>query len=322
MFRIKKVHFITDVAIATRFLRALRTRAATSAGPPGMAQAGESRSVIPPCYTGDLNSQPRVCAVSFLNTAPLVWGLLHGPQRGAVDLSFRTPSECAAVVERGEVDIGLVPSVELARRRLKMVHGVGIASRGAVRSILLIHRRPVREIRTLAADTSSLTSVALARILLARRFGVEPEFIPAAPDPDSMLEGADAALIIGDPALRVDPESLSHPALDLGREWRELTGLSMVFAVWAGAPEFVNETTGALLRESCRFGLDRMDDIVRTEGPSRGFSEGFTRDYLTRHIVHEFGTAEYEGLNQFLGWASEYAPASPSAPGILSSAHR
>ncbi|MDQ6699508.1 MAG: ABC transporter substrate-binding protein, partial [Acidobacteriota bacterium] len=109
----------------------------------------------------------RVCAVQYLNTAPLVWGMLHGPQRGRFDLSFETPSKCADAVAAGAADIGIIPSIELERQDLTIVPGLGIASVGAVRSILLISKAPASEIRILAADVSSRTSVALSRIILA-----------------------------------------------------------------------------------------------------------------------------------------------------------
>ena len=251
------------------------------------------------------DSKPTVCAVSYLNTSPLVWGLLHGRQRGAFNLIFRLPSVCASMLAGGEADIGLVPAIELARQQLTMVHGVGIASRGEVRSILLIHKRPLGEIERLAADTSSRTSVALAQLILERRYGAVPELVPHAPDVAAMLAVADAAVIIGDPALRVDPRALPFPVLDLGREWHDLTGLPMVFAVWAGRAGAVDEHAGHILRESCRFGIDHIEDIVSAEAAPRGLSPDLARHYLTRHIVHEFGTAEYEGLNLFLQLAGQ-----------------
>ena len=151
----------------------------------------------------------RVCAVSFLNTTPLVWGMLHGPQRGRFDLEFRIPAECADRLASGAADIGIVPSLELTRQDLEVIPGAGIACRGPVRSILLISSRPAPEIRTLATDKSSRTSVELARIILERRYGASPAFLPHAPDLEAMLRSADAALIIGDPALRVDPALLA-----------------------------------------------------------------------------------------------------------------
>ncbi len=149
----------------------------------------------------------RLCSVDYLNSAPLVWGLLHGPPQHLFDLSFRVPSECADQVASGAADIGNIPAIEMQRQNLKMVPGLGVAARGAVRSILLISKRPLAGIRTLAADSSSRTSVALTRIILSRRYGAEPELHPHAPDLDAMLDRADAALIIGRPCHTLSPTS-------------------------------------------------------------------------------------------------------------------
>src|SRR5262245_22871672 len=118
--------------------------------------------------------------------------MLHGPQRGLFDLDFQIPSICADRLARGEADIGIVPSFELTRQDLEVIPGTGIACRGAVRSILLISREPAAKIRTLAADSSSRTSVELARVILERRYGATPESIPHAPDLEGMLRVADA----------------------------------------------------------------------------------------------------------------------------------
>ena len=247
----------------------------------------------------------RLCSVDYLNSAPLVWGLLHGEGRGRFDLTFRVPSECAELVATGGVEIGNIPVIELARLNLEMVPGVGVASRGAVRSILLISKRPLGEIRTLAADSSSRTSVALTRIILSRRYGVEPRFTPHAPDLVAMLESADAALIIGDPALRLDIDALPYHVADLGQEWTEMTGLPMVFAVWGGARRHITPDVVAALNESCRFGGANLEEIVKIDGAARGIPEERAREYLTRHIVNELGDREYEGMKLYLRYARE-----------------
>src|SRR5690242_10331162 len=130
--------------------------------------------------------------------------MLHGPQRGLFDLDFRIPAECADRLASGAADIGIIPSFELIRQDLEVIPGAGIACHGAVRSILLVSSRPAAEIRTLAADISSRTSVELARVVLDRKFGATPGILRHAPDLAEMLRRADAALIIGDPALRID----------------------------------------------------------------------------------------------------------------------
>ena len=260
----------------------------------------------------------RVCAVSFLNTTPLVWGMLHGEQRGLFDLEFRIPSECADRMSSGEADIGIVPSFELTRQDLEVIPGAGIACHGPVRSILLVSSRPASEIRTLAADTSSRTSVQLARVILERRYGAELELFPHPPDLAAMLHAADAALIIGDPALRIEPSRRPETVYDLGAEWVEMTGLPMVFAVWAGRKGGATPAVVDAFRESCRYGRERIEEIVEAEAAKRGFAPELAREYLTRHIVHELGPREYEGMKLFLQYAREseracmLAPARPS----------
>lgn len=252
----------------------------------------------------------RVCAVNFLNTTPLVWGMLHGPQQGLFDLDFRIPSACADQMATGAADIGIVPCFELTRQDLEIIPGAGIACHGPVRSILLVSKRPVPEIRTLAVDSSSRTSVQLARVILERRYGAEYTAISHAPDLDAMLRLADAALIIGDPALRLDPEQLPYEVHDLGGEWVEMTGLPMVFAVWAARKGTVTPEVVEAFRGSCRYGLESMDEIVAAESARLHFAPELVRDYLTRHIVHELGTREYEGMGLFLEYARMKDPAS------------
>jgi chorismate dehydratase len=247
----------------------------------------------------------RVCAVSYLNTVPLVWGMLHGAQKGLFDLLFRVPAVCADLVAAGQADIGIIPSFELLSQELAIVPGVGIASRGAVRSILLISKRPARQIRTLAADASSRTSVALARIILARRFGVEPVVIKRRPDLPSMLGEADSALIIGDPALRIDPAALPFHVYDLGREWMETTGLPMVFAVWAGPRECMTPEVVAAFQDSCAFGLRSLERIAGEEAATRDFAPDLVGRYLTSHIAYELGAKERQGMQLFLRYARE-----------------
>jgi chorismate dehydratase len=229
--------------------------------------------------------------------------MLHGDQRGAFDLTFRVPSECASEVASGAADIGIIPSIELNRRDYGRVRGLGIASFGAVRSILLVSSKPFDEIRTLAGDTSSRTSVALARVILARRYGAQPRVISRPPDLVRMLEDADAGLVIGDPALHLDPGALGEHVLDLGAAWTELTSLPMVFAIWAGRKSAVTPEVEAVFHASYQFGRDHLDDIVRVESAPRGVRPELAHEYLTRHIICELGSAEYQGLELFLEYA-------------------
>ena len=234
--------------------------------------------------------------------------MLHGPQRGIFDLDFQIPAACADQVASGTADIGIIPSFELTRQDLEIIPGTGIACHGPVRSILLISARPAAEIRRLAVDSSSRTSVQLARVLLERRFAATPELISHAPDLDAMLRIADAALIIGDPALRIEPSHLPYHVYDLGKEWVEMTELPFVFAVWAGRKEVITPKVIEAFQKSCRHGRERIEEIVAAESGRREIAPDLVREYLGRHIVHELGPRDYEGMDLFLSYARRAAP--------------
>ncbi|HLH01662.1 MAG TPA: menaquinone biosynthesis protein [Bryobacteraceae bacterium] len=251
----------------------------------------------------------RVRAVSYLNTVPLVWGMLHGAERDEVDLSFSIPSECARDVERGGAEVGLVPVAEIARQGLEIAPGVGIACYGAVRSILLCSRVPWSQVKTLAADASSRTSVELARVILRERYGVEPAISSEPPDLAQMLAHADSALLIGDPALRTDPLRTGYQCLDLGAEWLALTGLPFVFAAWAAKPGVDLDRVARVTTASYAFGRDHIDEIVEAERERRGVSRELARRYLTEHIRFEIGPEEQRGLETFFELANLRTPA-------------
>lgn len=247
-----------------------------------------------------------MCAVSYLNTVPLVWGLLHSPDpeiSQVFDLRFALPAECADQLASGAADIGIAPAIEIPRQKLSYFRGTGIACHGPVRSILLVSKTPFHRIQTLAVDAASRTSVMLARVILAEKYRTEPRLIAQPADLGAMLGLADAALIIGDPALRLDPEKLPFDTLDLGGEWTSMTGLPMVFAVWAGRKEIITESYERAFTHSCRYGLEHVEDMVRQEAPRRGVSEGLARRYLTEHIVFELGQRDYAGLDLYLKMA-------------------
>jgi predicted solute-binding protein len=248
-------------------------------------------------------AKPRVCAVSYLNTVPLVWGLLRSPDAGlreTFNLDFALPSECADRLASGKADIGIVPVIEMARQKLEYFRGTGIACHGPVRTILLISKVPIKEIRTLAADAGSRSSVMLARVLLAEKYGVTPQVQTMPAELVVMLGRADAALIIGDPALKLEPATLPFETLDLGGVWNSFTGLPMVFAVWAGRKQIMLPRYEDALNASCRFGVEHVLEIAREEAPKRGVSEDLARQYLTRHIVFELGQRDYEGMKRYL----------------------
>lgn len=224
---------------------------------------------------------------------------MHGPQKGVFDFRFDLPVHCAEALRDGKADIGLVPCAEIDRLGLDFFPDLGIACEGPVRSILLISRRPFESIRTLAVDSSSRTSVALARIILAERYGCHPVVTPHAPSLEEMLAASDAALIIGDPALRLDPPALPYRTLDLGAEWVAWSGLPMVFAVWAGRSECLTEKAREAFLGSWRWGRDHLDEMVEHAASERGFAKELAREYFTRHIVYPLSARHLEGLALF-----------------------
>lgn len=246
-------------------------------------------------------SRPQLCAVSYLNTTPLSRGFLEGPLQNQVDVDFLLPADCADAVRSHQFDAGLLPVIEISRQGLPILSDVGIACRGPVRSILLISKVDPGKIRTLAADSSSRTSVILTRILLEKHFlAQDPVFISMKPDYQKMLQQADACLIIGDPALRIDPDQLPYQVFDIGEQWWQLTGLPMVFAAWAGHTRL----EGSLFHDSWTFGMETLDQYIGTEAAKREIPEELARHYLLHHIHFEIGPEERRGLEEYLRLAA------------------
>lgn len=236
-------------------------------------------------------------AVSYLNTKPLVYGLDQRPD--LFDVRFDVPAQCAALLHEGVVDLGLIPVVEYLRGTYAIVPGVSIASDGTVASVAVFSRVPIEQARTIALDVSSRTSVALTRVMCARRWGIRPEFVHADPDIRAMLDRADAALVIGDPALAIDPAALGVRKYDLGDEWKALTGLPFVYAVWAGRPGVASRVHCQALNEARDRGLANLDVIARLEGGGDAAREVRVRRYLSDNVKYGLGEAERAGLSQF-----------------------
>lgn len=237
-------------------------------------------------------------AVSYLNTRPLVWGLMSGPQQGQAQLDFDLPATCAQRLAAKEVDAGLVPVIEAARQHLTQIGSLGIACRGPVRSILLLSKVPIPEIRTLSLDSSSKSSVMLARIVLDEGYKVQPETTVMAPDVTAMLGKSDAALIIGDPALRLDPDATGLHSLDLGEEWYKLTGLPMVFAIWAGREK--HPELAEILAASHAYGKQHLHDIVMAEAAERNIWPGLAYEYLNTIIQYELTDDFQRGMKLYI----------------------
>lgn len=253
-------------------------------------------------------AHPRVAVISYLNTVPLIWGLENGPRRHPFQLDYCLPSEGAERIRSGQSDIGILPVIEMARQRLSYFPGLGIACDGPVRTIFLISKVPPSEIRTLAVDRGSRTSVMLARIILSRKFNVHPTLTVAEPVLDDMLASNDAALIIGDPALLIDPATLPYLTLDLGHEWKQLTGLPMVFAVWCGPANFITPANSQLFLDSLAYGERHIATIVAGQSAQLRLPPDLVRSYLTENIRFRLGDNEYKGMRTYLEYAAALEP--------------
>lgn len=266
----------------------------------------------------DGSNGPHLAVFRYLNSLPLLHGLLLRPLPGSdrVRLSLGTPAECAHALAQGRVDAALVPSIESCRiAGLRHLPGIAISTSRRVRSVIVAATRPIEQCRSLAIDAASRTSVALLRILLARRFGCRPDLAVMAPDPEAMLARHDGAMLIADSALRPLPEGLR--IYDLAEEWHELTGLPFVFALWAVREgSAFGPAEAALLHASLAQGLAAIDEIARDEGPRLGMTGADALDYLRRNIHYRLGEPEREGLTRFLSLAAEesLAPAGAAPP--------
>lgn len=257
----------------------------------------------------------RIGAVAYLNTRPLVFGLEQGLGARRFDLSYDVPSVLADRMQRGELDVALIPVIELARMpELEIVPGLGIVTDGPARSVLLVSRKPVEWIETVALDPESRTSNALTRVLFAEVWGGAPRFEMGGDDLDTALETHDAAVRIGDKAL-FDRLPEDATVLDLGREWTTATTLPFVFAVWAARPGAVDREVYRWLHESRRRGSRNLRAIAEDyEWNGRRDADLF-HSYLERNIRFGLGGREVLALKRFFDSAARLGSIE-RAPGI------
>ena len=266
-------------------------------------------------------SRLRISAISFLNTAPLMWDFEHGSAGQNFDISYTVPSVCAADLAAGKADIGIIPAAAYTTvPNLVILPGVAIASLRAVRSILLVSKVPIEKIKTVALDTSSLTSVALVKVLFAKWWEGERKFTSMAPDLESMLQQNDAALLIGDSALQVDRSK--YLTIDLVEEWFRFTGKPFVFAFWAVRKDAIKDKTSnldlaSIFQQSRDHGLtiENLNQIAREWAPRVGLNEADVRSYLTDNIHYSLDSAHIEGLQLYYLLAQECG-ALPTAPDL------
>jgi chorismate dehydratase len=241
----------------------------------------------------------RLGAVTYLNARPLVYGLAEA-HADRFDVRFDVPARCAALLHAGGVDLGLVPSIEYLRGEdYVAVPGVAIGSDGEIASVALFSRVPVEQIRSVALDASSRTSVALLRVLCARHFGVSPEFRVMEPDPEVMLAACDAALLIGDVALLYDHAAAGVLKTDLGLAWQAYAGLPFVYAYWFGRPGLLSSSDMAILADACRRGVEQADEVARQHFAGDEARAVVGARYLRDNVDFGFAERQLAGLTRF-----------------------
>lgn len=275
-------------------------------------------------------SRLRISIVQYLNTAPLVWGFTNGPLRGKYDLSFTVPSQCAEDLRAGRADVAIIPAIEYQRiPGLAILPDMAIASKNQVRSLLIVAKKPIEQVKTFALDNSSRSTQALTRILCAEKWRIAPQFAEALPDLPEMLDNADAALMIGDPALRVSlgiekenwlgapGQTVCHAATlsitssellyvyDVVAEWRALTGLPAVLAVWAVRRELATAELTADFLASRDFGLSHLGEISYEAAQDLELPQRALESYLRDNIDFSLDAENRRGLELYFQHAAK-----------------
>ncbi len=258
--------------------------------------------------------RPKVGHIQFLNCLPLYYGLVKSHAMLDIELIKGTPTELNRMLISGNLDVSPVSSIEYARHSdsLMLFPDFTVSSDGEVKSILLLSRLPVEKLsgRVVALATTSATSQVLLKLILSRRYGIEPEYVSCEPEPDKMFAIADAGLLIGDIALEYHLHRKDFYSYDLGIEWKQLTGKKMVYAVWAVNRNFSRtrsklcENVFETFRRSMDYSLRHLDEIVKYAAKWEPFGHSFLSDYF-RCLRFDFGRDYQEGLLQFYDMAKE-----------------
>jgi len=254
----------------------------------------------------------RISAISFLNTAPLMWDFERGEAGRDFHIEYTVPSACAAALAANQADIGIIPAFTYAEiPGLSVIGDVAIAAKDRVRSILLISNRDIGDVRTVAADTSSRTSVALLQVLFAKFLGGPRELRPCPPNLKDMLRDYDAALLIGDAALQV-PDDAGYKTYDLAHLWRKFTGCAFVFAFWAVRDDSLTRTSASVdltrvFRQSRDRGLEpaSIRAIANEWSPRLRMSHDTVQEYLTQNICYYLDAESSAGLQRFFELSRE-----------------
>lgn len=257
----------------------------------------------------------RIAASTYLNSAPLVYSFAHGELRHRYKfLGDTAPSRCAWMLATKQCEIALIPVIEYQRiPGLRLIPEIAVASKTRVRSVLLASRGPVEEARNVTLDTSSRTSQTLVKILFAHRYNSQPVFTERTPDAkiecENMLEESDAALVIGDPAMRMSASAdrLGLRIYDLAEEWRAMTGLPFVFAVWA-VREDACEQSPALVGDflaAKREGQGRLEEIAAQYTCELGLPQADLLSYLRENVNYDLDAENIAGMRQYFKLAHE-----------------
>jgi chorismate dehydratase len=242
----------------------------------------------------------RVGSVSFLNAKPLIYGL---DSLDGLDLALDVPSRLLDGMQAGRFDVALLPVIDYQRMAgLRVLTAGGIGCDGPTLTVRIFSPVPVEQISMLACDTDSHTSVALARVILAERFGVRPEFTRLqagdTPEPDGHKQNSVARLLIGDKVVCEEPEGLPHQ-VDLGEAWKELTGLPFVFAAWMARGDVALGSLPDDLERAKREGLRHVDEIITRHAVPRGWPAGIARRYLTEYLQYDISPRHLEAIRLF-----------------------
>jgi chorismate dehydratase len=246
----------------------------------------------------------RLGAVDYLNARPLVYGLDRRPD--LFEIRYDVPSQCAALLHAGEIDAGIIPSIEYQRGPVdyRIVPDLGVISDGPVASVALFTRVPLERVTRIALDTSSRASAGLTELLCREVWRIDPAFEALPPDVDVMLARCDAALLIGDPALFLDARAKGLTKVDLGQVWTSFTGLPFVWAVWAGRPGAVPPVAVQELQRARDRGVAAAGDVAaRWCTPDRA---AFAERYLRENIKYRLGPREQAGLERYGALAAEH----------------
>ena len=253
------------------------------------------------------NRLPRIAASSYLNTAPLIWSFIHGSQRDSVELfTDKAPARCAEMLASGEVDAALVPVIEYQRTPdILIAPDVCVGSRSAVRSVVLVTKlNNLKKVKRVALDDSSRTSVALVKIIFREFLRFEPKWQASRPDLKSMLQHSDAALIIGDPAMRIPRDQFR--VFDLATLWHEFTGLGFVFAMWMARKDCVEKIRAIDFAGARDEGLANIQQIASSYSNQIDLSEDEIRNYLTKNIVFTVDEEMQKGLTLYFKLATKH----------------